>query len=205
MINLQKGQRFAVNQQHIRLGLGWKPNTVPGVDFDLDCTAFLLMGNGKIQNEDYMNFYNNKISPDGAVKHSSDNKSGNSGVGDAEYIDIDVSKLNPNIKEIVFVITIDKAVEKHQTFGQVRDSYIRIVDLDTNEELCKYELDEDFSVEKSVEFGRLYFKDGVFKFDAMGVGYNETLQYFVDKYCDGNNYDDNMNFIQNFVNHHVVE
>jgi len=93
-----------------------------------------------------------------------------------------LSKVDPKISEILFIVTIHEGVSRKQNFGQVRNSYIRILDGATNEEICKYELDEDFSVETAVEFGRLYRKNNEWKFEAIGIGYPQDLDYFLQRY-----------------------
>jgi tellurium resistance protein TerD len=98
---------------------------------------------------------------------------------------VDLAKVDPRIQEILFVVTIYEAPARRQNFGQVRDSYIRIVDNSTGLEVAKYELGEDFSIETAVEFGRLYRRDGKWKFEASGVGYKEDLSYFLAKYYKG--------------------
>ena len=123
------------------------------------------------------------MSPDFSVCGSFDDTSGNeSEGGDDETINIDLSKVDPKIQEIVLTVTIHDYETRKQNFGQVRNSYIRIFNEITNEEIAKYELDEDFSVETAVEFGRLYRRGGEWKFEAMGIGYKGGLQYFVNKY-----------------------
>lgn len=183
MINLQKGQRIELGLEKVRVGLGWDPNPVEGEDFDLDASAFMLGADHKLPQDEYFVFYNNLKSPDGAVESSGDDLTGgHSEEGDDETINVDLSKLDPQIKEIVFTATIHKAEERKQNFGQVRNAYIRIYNALTNEEIAKYDLEEDFSVETALEFGRIYQKNNVWKFDAMGIGYKGGLQYFVDKY-----------------------
>lgn len=180
MINLEKGQRVNVELQQFSIGLGWDTNqSNTGVDFDLDASAFVLGENKKLLSDDYFVFYNNLKSPDGSVEHTGDNLTGE-GEGDDEKILIDLSKINPQATEICFVITIHKADERKQNFGQVHNSFIRICD--KSEEIMKYELEEDFSIETAVEFGRLYKKNSQWKFEAIGVGYKDGLQEFVNKY-----------------------
>ena len=123
------------------------------------------------------------ISPDFAVCGSFDDTSGSeSDGGDDETINIDLNKVDPKIQEIVFTVTIHDYEKRKQNFGQVRNSYVRIFNDMTGEEIAKYDLDEDFSVETAVEFGRLYRRNGEWKFEAMGIGYKGGLQYFVNKY-----------------------
>ncbi len=182
MINLEKGQRVTIDLPKFTIGLGWDTNSSDtGSDFDLDASAFILGENKKILSDEYFVFYNNLKSPDEAVEHTGDNLTGE-GEGDDESIHIDLSKIDPRATEICFVVTIHKADERRQNFGQVRNSFIRIYNTDTHEEIAKYELEEDFSVETAVEFGRLYKRNGQWKFEAMGIGYKQGLAAFLDKY-----------------------
>ncbi|MGB3511203.1 MAG: TerD family protein [Microcoleaceae cyanobacterium] len=187
-INLSKGERVNLSKESPNLtkagiGLGWDVNTTDtGAEFDLDASIFMLGSNGKIPNEKYFVFYNNLISPDSSVKHSGDSRTGE-GSGDDEKIEIDLTKVDPAIQEIIFVVTIHEADARRQNFGQVRNSFIRIYDITTEEEIAKYELEEDFSRETALEFGRLYRKDNDWRFQAVGEGYNSGLQGFVDKYA----------------------
>ncbi len=185
-INLQKGGRIDIGLSRISIGLGWDPNQGTGYDFDLDASAFMIDGNKRIPAEEYFVFYGNIDSPDGALHHTGDDPTGgNSEGGDDETINVDLTKVNPDIQEIIFVVTIHDANTRKQNFGQVRNSYIRILDENNGQEVAKYELDEDFSVEKSVEFGRLYKRENQWKFEASGIGYNEELDFFVNKYYTG--------------------
>jgi tellurium resistance protein TerD len=115
------------------------------------------------------------------VIHSGDNLTGD-GAGDDEQIKIDLTKIDPAVKEITVVVTIHEADSRRQNFGQVRNSFIRIFNTDTNEEILKYELDEDFSIETAVEFGRIYNRNGEWKFEAVGAGQREGLEKFVSIY-----------------------
>lgn len=183
MINLQKGQRIEIGLSKVGVGLGWDPNESTGYAFDLDASAFMLGGNKKLPKDEFFVFYNNPISPDKAVESSGDDTTGgNSDGGDDETLTVDLTKVDPNIQEIVFTVTIHEAETRRQNFGQVHNSYIRIYNAATNEEIARYDLDEDFSIETAVEFGRLYKRGTEWKFEAMGIGYKGGLQYFVDKY-----------------------
>jgi len=185
-INLQKGQRIDIGLSKISVGLGWNPNEGTGYDFDLDASAFMIDANRLIPEEEFFVFYGNTDSPDGSFHHSSDDPTGgNSDGGDDEVLSVDLSKVDNRISEILFVVTIHEAANRRQNFGQVRDSYIRIVDDVTAQEIARYELGEDFSIETGVEFGRLYKRDGKWKFEASGVGYREDLAYFLSKYFKG--------------------
>lgn len=182
MINLEKGQRVNIELQKFTIGLGWDTNSSStGVDFDLDASAFILGENKKLISDDYFIFYNQLTSPDGAVVHTGDNLTGE-GDGDDERINIDLSSITSLATEIVVVVTIHKAEERKQNFGQVHNSFIRVYNTNTNEEILKYELEEDFSVETAVEFGRIYKKNGVWKFEAIGVGQKGGLNEYLNKY-----------------------
>ena len=186
MINLEKGQRISMDKglTLVGVGLGWDPNEGTGYDFDLDASAFMLGESGRIPTDEYFVFYNNPKSPDGSVESTGDDLTGgNSDGGDDETINVDLSKVDPKIQEIVFTATIYKAEERRQNFGQVRNSYIRIYDAKTNAEIARYDLDEDFSIETAVEFGRLYRRVDEWKFEAMGIGNKGGLQSLVNKYA----------------------
>lgn len=186
MINLEKGQRISMDKglTLVGVGLGWDPNEGTGYDFDLDASAFMLGESGRIPTDEYFVFYNNQKSPDGSVESTGDDLTGgNSDGGDDETINVDLSKVDPKIQEIVFTATIYKAEERRQNFGQVRNSYICIYDAKTNAEIARYDLDEDFSIETAVEFGRLYRRGDEWKFEAMGIGNKGGLQSLVNKYA----------------------
>lgn len=186
MINLEKGQRINVDKglSLIGIGLGWDPNSGTGYDFDLDASAFMLGSDGQIPEEGYFVFYNNLKSPDGSVKSCGDDLTGgNSDDGDDETIKVDLSKVSSEIQEIVFTATIHKAEERKQNFGQVRNSYIRIYDAKNDEEIARYDLEEDFSIETAVEFGRLYRRAGEWRFKAIGAGSKGGLQSLLSKYA----------------------
>lgn len=186
MINLEKGQRISMDKglSLVGVGLGWDPNEGAGYDFDLDASAFMLGSNGKIPTDDYLVFYNNQKSPDNSVESTGDDLTGgNSDGGDDETLNVDLTKVSSQIQEIVFTATIYKAEERKQNFGQVRNSYIRIYDAKNNTEIARYDLDEDFSIETAVEFGRLYRRGGEWKFEAMGIGSKGGLQSLVNKYA----------------------
>lgn len=185
-INLQKGQKIDLGLTKMTIGLGWDPNEGTGHDFDLDASAIMIDANRKLVGDEYFVFYNNLNSPDGALTHTGDDPDGKSSDGDDdEAIIIDLEKVDARVEEILFVVTIEDFERRKQNFGQVRNSYIRVVDNNSNEEIAKYELDEDFSVETGVEFGRLYKRNGNWKFEASGIGYKADLGFFLEKYYNG--------------------
>ena len=180
-INLQKGQRENINIPKFTIGLGWDTNEGTGHDFDLDASVFILGEDKKILSDQHFVFYNNLKSPNDAIVHTGDNLTGD-GDGDDEQVLVDISKIENNASEICIVVTIHNAEQRKQNFGQVRNSFIRIVNSLTDEDLLKYELDEDFSIETAVEFGRIYRRNGEWKFEAVGIGMKGGLQDFLNKY-----------------------
>ena len=181
-INLQKGQRESINAPKFTIGLGWDTNTSStGQAFDLDASVFILGENGKMLSDQHFIFYNNLKSPNDAVVHTGDNLTGD-GDGDDEQVMVDLSKIDNNASEIIVVVTIHDAASRNQNFGQVRNSFVRIVDTASNAELLNYELEEDFSIETAVEFGRIYKRNNEWKFEAVGTGMKGGLQDYLNKY-----------------------
>lgn len=186
-INLQKGQKINIGLNNMTIGLGWDPSEGTSYEFDLDASAFMIDEQRLIPSDHFFIFYGNTQSPDGALMHTGDDPDGKSSDGDDdESIMIDLSKIDSRITEILFVVTIHEANLRKQNYGQVRNSYIRIVDNSTQQEIAKYELGEDFSIETAIEFGRLYKKNEQWKFEASGIGYREDLAFFLSKYYKGN-------------------
>jgi len=185
-IDLSKGARIDLSKEapgltKVTIGLGWDANaTDTGGEFDLDASIFMVDANGKTPSEKFFVYYNNKTSEDGSTIHHGDNKTGE-GDGDDEVVDVDLTKVSENVQEILFIVTIHESEARKQNFGQVSNSYIRL--LDGSKEIAKYELDEDYSTETAIEFGKLYRKSGSWRFQAVGTGYNSGLQSFVDKHC----------------------
>lgn len=179
-INLTKGQKVSLTKgnpglKKIMVGLGWDVNQFDtGADFDLDTSAFLAGANGKCPTEKEFIFYGNLEHTSGAVKHMGDNLTGE-GDGDDEQIEVDLSLVPANIEKIAFTVTIYDAENRHQNFGQVSNAYCRIVDENTNEELIRFDLGEDFSIETAVVVGELYKHNGEWKFNAIGSGFQGGL------------------------------
>lgn len=182
-INLQKGQRVTLdNSMKLALvGLGWDTNRYDGgEDFDLDASAFLLGENGKlIKDEDFV-FYNNLNGRNGAVVHTGDNRTGD-GDGDDEQIIIDFTKIPSEIKKIAICVTIDEAERKRQNFGQVSNAYIRIAKMsdefdNVGEQVLKFDLEEEFSIETALVVAEIYNKNGEWKFNAVAAGYQGGLE-----------------------------
>ncbi|AOM80351.1 TerD family protein [Pedobacter steynii] len=181
-INLQKGQRENIDAPKFTIGLGWDTNSsTTGTAFDLDASIFILDDQKKLVSDQHLVFYNNLKSPDGAVEHTGDNLTG-AGDGDDEQIKIDLTTIDSKVAEICIVVTIHDADSRRQNFGQVRNSFVRIFDASSNEVILKYELEEDFSIETAVEFGRIYKREGKWKFEAVGMGMKGGLQDYLNKY-----------------------
>lgn len=179
-ISLQKGQKVDLTKgnpslKHVLVGLGWDVNRYDGgVAFDLDASAFLLGANGQTPNTDAFIFYGNLKHPSGAVEHMGDNLTGE-GDGDDEQILVDLTKIPDSIEKIAFTVTIYEAEQRRQNFGQVDNSFIRIVDNDTGKELIRYDLGEDFSIETAIVVGEIYRHGGGWKFNAVGSGFQGGL------------------------------
>ncbi len=179
-VNLQKGQKVSLTKgnpglKNVVVGLGWDVNQFDtGGDFDLDAAAFMLTDSGKTScSEDFV-FYGNLKHPSGSVEHMGDNLTG-AGDGDDEQIKVDLSAVPANITKIAFTATIYEAEARHQNFGQVSNAFIRIYNETTGEELLRYDLGEDFSIETAVVFGELYKNNDEWKFNAIGNGYQGGL------------------------------
>lgn len=179
-VSLQKGQKVSITKDNpglsrVVVGLGWDVNAFDtGSAFDLDTAAFLLTDSGKVSvSEDFV-FFGNLIHPTGAVQHMGDNLTG-AGDGDDEQIKVDLSKVPSNITKIAFTVTIYEAEQRRQNFGQVSNAFIRIYNEANGEELLRYDLGEDFSIETAAVFGELYRNNGEWKFNAIGSGYQGGL------------------------------
>lgn len=181
MVNLVKGQKVELTKGNpslvrINAGLGWDVNKYDGgAAFDLDAEVFLLGANGKVTSDADFVFYGNTTHTSGAVEHTGDNRDG-AGDGDDETLKIDLSKVPASIEKIEFTVTIYDANVRNQNFGQVQNAFIRIYNPDTNEELIRYDLTEDFSIETALVIGELYRHNGEWKFSAVGAGYQGGLE-----------------------------
>lgn len=179
-VSLQKGQKVSLTKgnpglTNVIVGLGWDINQFDtGGDFDLDASAFLLADNGIVTRPEDFVFFGNFTHPSGSVQHLGDNKTGE-GDGDDEQIRIDLTSVPENISRIAFTVTIYESEQRHQNFGQVNNAFIRICNEQTGEELLRYDLGEDFSIETAVVFGELYKNNNEWKFNAIGSGFQGGL------------------------------
>lgn len=189
-INLSKGQKISLSKEapglkKIMVGLGWDTNKYDGgQDFDLDASAFFAGANGKCTSDQDFVFYGNLEHPSGSVKHMGDNRTGD-GEGDDEQIFIDLSAIPANIEKVAFTVTIYDADKRRQNFGQVCNAYCRIVNDETGEEIIRYDLGEDFSIETAMVVGEIYRHNNEWKFNAIGSGFSGGLaalcaQYGID-------------------------
>lgn len=174
-VTLSKGGNVSLAKvdpslKNVKIGLGWDTRSTDGQDFDLDASAFLLTDAGKVRGDQDFIFYNNLRSSDGSVTHTGDNRTGE-GDGDDESLVIELNKVPAEVTKVVFVVTIHDATTRRQSFGQVANAFIRLVNNDTNVEAARYDLSEDASTETAMLFGELYRHNGDWKFRAVGQGY----------------------------------
>ena len=177
-VSLTKGGNVSLTKQApglsaIHVGLGWDTRVTDGAAFDLDASAFLLGGGGKVRSDADFIFYNQSRSADGSVVHKGDNLTGE-GEGDDEVISVSLSQLPADVERIAFSVTIHEADQRRQNFGMVQRAFIRVVDERDGSEIARYDLSEDASVETAMIFGELYRDPGEaggFKFKARGEGF----------------------------------
>lgn len=180
-IVLTKGQKVDLTKGNagldkILVGLGWDTNKYDGgADFDLDVSVFMTGASGKVERESNFIFYNNPKDDAGSVVYSGDNRTG-AGEGDDESVNIQLAKVPADVQKISFTVTIHEAAARGQNFGQVSNAYIRIVNEDSGEELIRYDLGEDYSIETAVIAGELYRHGGEWKFAAIGSGFSGGLE-----------------------------
>ncbi|SNT21011.1 MULTISPECIES: TerD family protein [unclassified Azospirillum] len=185
-ISLSKGGNVSLSKsepglKRILIGLGWDARSTDGADFDLDASAFLLGANHKVPDEKAFIFYNNLKSVDGSVEHTGDNKTG-AGEGDDEAIKVNLGLVPTDIQTIAIIVTIHDAESRRQSFGQVRNAFIRIVNDETDKEIARYDLSEDYSTETAMTFGEIYRHNGEWKFRAVGQGYAGGLAAMCGQY-----------------------
>ena len=179
-VSLQKGQKVSITKgnpglTNVVVGIGWDVNQFDtGEDFDLDTAAFLLTDTGRVSRPEDFVFFGNLRHPSGCAEHMGDNLTG-AGEGDDEQIKMNLSMVPENVAKIAFTVTIYEAEQRRQNFGQVSRAFIRIYNEATGEELLRYDLGEDFSIETAAVFGELYKNNGEWKFNAIGSGYQGGL------------------------------
>ncbi len=174
-ISLSKGGNVNLSKEapglnKIIVGLGWDSRATDGAAFDLDASAFLAKADGKVRSDNDFCFYNNKVVADGAVQHAGDNLTG-AGDGDDETVKVELAKVPADIDKVIFAVTIHEAEARKQNFGQVSRAYIRVVNEDGGQEIARYDLSEDASVETAMIFGEIYRNGADWKFKAVGQGF----------------------------------
>ncbi|GAA1901821.1 calcium homeostasis/redox stress adaptation protein [Streptomyces sodiiphilus] len=182
-VSLTKGgnvslTKEAPNLTAVTVGLGWQARTTTGADFDLDASALLTNAQGKVLSDQHFVFFNNLKSPDGSVEHMGDELVGGAGGDDQdeEEIKVDLAGLPAEVDKVVFPVSIYDAENRQQSFGQVSNAYIRIINQADGNELARYDLTEDASTETAMVFGELYRHGGEWKFRAIGQGYASGLR-----------------------------
>lgn len=178
-VSLTKGGNVSLTKEApglsaVTVGLGWDARTTDGQEFDLDASAIICGADGKVVSDKHFVFFNNLTSPDGAVTHTGDNLTGE-GAGDDEQIKVNLTGLPAEVDKIVFPVSIYNAESGGQSFGQVRNAFIRVVNQGDNSELARYDLSEDASTETAMVFGELYRNGAEWKFRAVGQGYTSGL------------------------------
>jgi tellurium resistance protein TerD len=174
-ISLSKGGNVNLSKEapglnKIVVGLGWDARATDGAAFDLDASAFLVKLDGKVRSDNDFCFYNNKVVADGAVQHAGDNTTG-AGEGDDETVKVELSRIPADLDKVVFAVTIHEADARKQNFGQVNHAYIRVVNEEGGQEIARYDLSEDASIETAMIFGEIYRVGTDWKFKAVGQGF----------------------------------
>ncbi|MEV8408503.1 TerD family protein [Streptomyces niveus] len=178
-VSLSKGGNVSLSKEApgltaVLIGLGWDARSTTGADFDLDASALLVNAAGKVPSDQHFIFYNNLKSPDGSVEHTGDNLTGE-GEGDDESLKVNLAGVPADVDKIVFPVSIHEAGARGQSFGQVRNAFIRVVNQAGGAELARYDLTEDASTETAMVFGELYRHGAEWKFRAVGQGYASGL------------------------------
>jgi tellurium resistance protein TerD len=178
-VTLTKGGNVSLTKQApglsaVHVGLGWDVRTTTGDDFDLDASAILCDQAGKVGSDQDFVFFNNLTSSDGSVRHAGDNLTGE-GEGEGETISVDLNAVPATVHKIVFPVSIYDGATRKQSFGQVRNAFIRVINAADNAEIARYDLSEDASTEAAMIFGELYRNEAEWKFRAVGQGYSAGL------------------------------
>ncbi len=176
-VSLAKGGNVSLSKEapgltHVIVGVGWDVRATTGTDFDLDVSAIMLGENGKVLSDSHFVFFNNLSSPDGTVEHTGDNLTGE---GDDEQLKVDLAGMAPQVDKIVFPVSIYDADNRRQSFGQVANAFIRVVNATGEAEITRFDLTEDASTETAMLFGELYRRGSEWKFRAIGQGYASGL------------------------------
>lgn len=179
-VSLSKGSNVSLSKvapglSAVTVGLGWQARGTSGADFDLDASAIMVNSTGRVLSDQHFVFFNNLTSPDGSVEHLGDELTGGTGADDDEQIKVDLESVPADVDKIVVTVSIYEADSRAQSFGQVRNAFIRVVNQAGGTELARYDLSEDASTETAMIFGELYRNSGEWKFRAVGQGYSSGL------------------------------
>lgn len=185
-ISLSKGGNISLSKtdptlKNVIVGLGWDARPTDGADFDLDASAFMVKEDGKVRSDSDFIFYNQTKSTCGSVEHTGDNRTG-AGDGDDESVAVLLDKVPLDVQRVIFTVTIHEADARKQNFGQISRAYVRIVNKDSNNEVARYDLSEDASIETAMIFGEIYRHGGEWKFKAVGQGYAGGLAALARQY-----------------------
>lgn len=185
-ISLSKGGNVSLSKtdptlKNVIVGLGWDARPTDGADFDLDASAFMVKDDGKVRSNSDFIFYNQTKSACGSIEHTGDNRTG-AGDGDDEALIVLLDKIPADVQRVVFCVTIHDAEMRKQNFGQVSHAFVRIVNKDSNNEVARYDLSEDASIETAMIFGEIYRHSGEWKFKAVGQGYAGGLAALAKQY-----------------------
>ena len=185
-ISLSKGGNVSLSKtdpslKNVLVGLGWDARPTDGADFDLDASAFMVKDDGKVRSNSDFIFYNQTKSACGSVEHTGDNRTG-AGDGDDEAVIVLLDKVPADVQRIIFCVTIHEADMRKQNFGQVSHAFVRVVNKDSNNEVARYDLSEDASIETAMIFGEIYRHSGEWKFKAVGQGYAGGLAALAKQY-----------------------
>jgi tellurium resistance protein TerD len=178
-VSLTKGGNVSLTKEapgltNVIVGLGWDVRTTTGTEFDLDASAIVLNAEGRAVSDKHFIFFNNLSSPDATVEHTGDNLTGE-GEGDDEQVKVNLAGMAAEVDKVVFPVSIYDADTRAQSFGQVRNAFIRVVNAADQKELARYDLTEDASTETAMVFGELYRNGADWKFRAVGQGYASGL------------------------------
>ena len=180
-VSLSKGGNVSLTKEAgaaglsaVTVGLGWDVRTTTGTDFDLDASAIAAKADGKVVSDQHFVFYGNLATPDSTIQHTGDNLTGE-GEGDDESIKVNLAGLPADVDKVAFPVSIYDAEARSQSFGEVRNAFIRVVNDANGTELARYDLTEDASTETAMVFGELYRNGAEWKFRAVGQGYATGL------------------------------
>lgn len=185
-LSLSKGGNLSLTKTdptltNVLVGLGWDTRSTDGAAFDLDASLFLLGANDKVRGQHDFIFYNQPTSADGSVEHTGDNRTGE-GDGDDESIKIDLTRVAADVQKIIVTVTIHDADARRQNFGQVQNAFVRVLNDKSQNEIVRFDLNEDYSIETAMIFAELYRHNGEWKFRAVGQGFSGGLKAMCDQY-----------------------